>query len=865
MAEYSGQMQNCLVIRLLCVFAFCVCIAGILISITHADGPEDNITNNTSNLSAEWVVDFTASPFEGYPPLCVQFTVSGPNGEYVWDFGDGTTSYAMNPVHCYKQKGSYWVKLKYSYGTIAGEVSKPDCVKVGDPEIYVDYFAEPSSGPAPLTTQFSIIGNPTNIIWHFGDGSDDSTDQNPRHQFREPGNYSPTLTYCIAGFCNKISKFNYIEVVPGDKVDFLAERQNGTAPICTRFIVYGEADSFQWDFGDGGRSYEKSPVHCYPEPGLYTVSMTYTIDGAPYTITKNRYLKYVPAGTPDFTATPVEGIAPLCVAYSIINPTQSWEFNFGDNSTATSAQATHCYGTSGNYFPSLTYCSNNLCDTVEGKEPILVHQPRILIAQGTALNEYKFSTDAPEGLKYSWDFGDGTRAEGPSPSHRFDMEGTYRVSLVITGTCGCNAIAVKELKIKPKEKLDFTATPLAGCAPHCVQFNEKSPEIPLTRLWDFGDGETSTEKNPFHCFRFPGPYTVSLTDTFPNGTQQEVKENYITAHAVPKPSFTMFPPHGDAPLTVKFTDTTIDYAEKRYWNFGDGTSDSGKIVEHRFDEPGNYNVTLTVWGAGDCFGTKSQTVHVLKKEASPYDFSGLPRRGLAPLCTSYKVTGQIQQSELDFGDGQKTNERNPFHCYETAGIYSPALQACDSVTGCEDIRKPAYIVAVSPYYLNITLLRGWNLVSVPVTLEPGFDTMDILSGVDTAGHSIFTWNSTSAAWMRSARSDPISPLSAFFVYSPDMVQVPIRISGEGPEYNLTRDLEEGWNLVSFADIMMVSADEAFRSIEEFWSYIIGYDAEKQRFSAPITNGVESRDVSLDPRQGYWIFMNSSAQMVGKQL
>jgi PKD repeat protein len=211
---------------------------------------------------------------------------------------------------------------------------------------------------------------------------------------------SPTLTYCIAGSCNKISKFNYIEVAPGNKVDFLAERQNGTAPICTRFIVYGEADSFQWDFGDGSVSYEKSPVHCYPEPGLYTVSMTYTIDGAPYTITKNRYLKYVPAGTPDFTATPVEGIAPLCVAYSVINPTQSWEFNFGDNSTATSAQATHCYGTSGNYFPSLTYCSNNLCDTVEGKEPILVHQPRILIAQGSALNEYKFSTDAPEGLKY---------------------------------------------------------------------------------------------------------------------------------------------------------------------------------------------------------------------------------------------------------------------------------------------------------------------------------------------------------------------------------------------------------------------------------------------------------------------------------
>jgi len=857
----SSALLRFAVTVLLCLLAFgipTVCLAG-------SGEAGENITNNSSNVSAEWVVDFTASPFEGYPPLCVKFTVSGPNGEYVWDFGDGTTSTVMNPVHCYRQKGSYWVKLKYYYGTIAGEVAKPDFVQVHNPDLYVDYSAEPAVGPAPLTTQFTVVGSPTNIIWHFGDGSDDTTELNPRHQFTRPGNYSPTLTYCLDGSCDKISKFNYIEVGEGVTVDFLAERQNGTAPVCTRFVVYGEADSFKWDFGDGAVSYEKSPVHCYPEPGLYSVSMTYTIDGAPYTITKNKYLQYVSAYTPDFTASPVEGIAPLCVAYSIINPSQSWEFNFGDNSSATGAQATHCYGISDTYFPSLTYCSNNLCDTVEGKEPIIVHQARILIAAGKTPNEYTFSTDAPEGLKYSWNFGDGTGAEGPVATHRFDIEGTFRVSLVVNGICGCNAITTKEVKVKPKGKLDFTATPVAGCAPHCVQFNEQSPEIPLSRLWEFGDGDTSDEKNPFHCFQFPGPYTISLTDTFPNGTQKELKEDFITAYAVPKPSFTMFPPHGDAPLTVKFTDTTMDYAEKRHWEFGDKTFGTDKSADHRYDEPGDYNVTLTVWGAGDCYGTRSQTVHVLKKEDSPYDFSGLPRRGLAPLSTSYKITGLIQQSELNFGDGQKTSERNPFHCYENAGIYSPMLHACDSVAGCEDIKKPSYVVAVSPYYLNITLLQGWNLVSVPVTLEPGYDTMDILSGVHTAGHSVFSWNSSADSWIRVNRADPVSPLSAFFVYSPDTVQVPLRISQEGPEYNLTRTLDSGWNLVSFADIMTGSADEAFQSVREFWSYALGYDAQSQRYTPPVTKGIDSAGISLDPRQGYWIFMNASAQMIGKQL
>ncbi|PWR75169.1 PKD domain-containing protein [Methanospirillum stamsii] len=835
------------------------------VCLAESDEDETNLTNNTTNLSAEWVVDFTASPFEGYPPLCVQFTVSGPKGEYSWDFGDGATSNVMNPVHCYRQKGIYWVKLKYYYGTIAGEVSKPDCIKVLDPELFVDFSASPTNGSAPLTTQFSITGNPTNIIWHFGDGSDDVTEMNPRHQFVYPGNYSPTLTYCLAGSCDKISKFNYIEVEQGNDIDFIAERTNGTAPVCTRFVVTGEADDFKWDFGDGGESYEESPVHCYADSGAYTVSMTYTRDGAPYTITKNRYLVYTPKIIPEFSVTPLEGIAPLCVTYGITNPTQSWTFNFGDNSTGTGASATHCFGTSGTYFPSLTYCSNDFCDTIEYPSPVMVHQPRILVAAGSTPNEYSFSTDAPEGLKYSWVFGDGSGAEGAAVKHTYSSEGTYQVSLVVNGVCGCNAITVKEITVKPKKKLDFTATPLSGCAPHCVQFNEQSPEIPLSRLWEFGDGDTSEDKNPFHCYQFPGPYTVTLTDVFTNQTEEVVKENYITAHAVPKPSFTAYPPSGYAPLTVHFTDTTLDYTEKRYWNFGDTVTDTEKIVDHRFDEPGEYNVTFTVWGAGDCRGTKSQVIEVLKQEDISYDFSGLPVRGVAPLYTSYKLTGNMQQSELDFGDGQKTVERNPFHCYDTAGIYSPSLHACESDTGCEDIKKPAYVVAVSPNYLNMTLIPGWNLVSVPVTLEQGYDIMEILSGVNTAGHSVFTWNSTSGSWARVGRDYPLSPLSAFFMYVPEMVTVPLVISQEGPQQNLTRTLDTGWNLVSFADVMTVSADEAFRSVEEFWSYAIGYDAVKQRYLAPVTKGVDSVGSEMDPTKGYWLFMNASVQMIGKKL
>lgn len=831
------------------------------------DEPElnESTVNNTTNVSAEWTVDFTASPFEGYPPLCVQFNVAGPNGEYAWDFGNNVKSNVMNPVHCYRERGSYWVKLKYWYGTIAGEVSKPDFIKVLDPAMYVDFTADPPTGEAPLTTRFSIIGNPTHIRWNFGDGSDGSSDTSPVHQYADPGNYTPTLTYCLAGACDKLSKFNYIEVKEGNPVDFIAERESGVAPVCTRFVITGDVDYCSWDFGDGGVSYKKDPVHCYSDPGLYTVSLTYSIEGAHYTITKNQYLRYVARDRPDFTFTPNEGMAPLCVEYAIVNPSQSWKFHFGDNSSATGAQTKYCYGKNGTYFPSLEYCTNNLCDVVESPVPIRVYQPRIIAAPGDQAGEMTFTTDAPPGLSYSWDFGDGLGATGATVTHRYDSAGTYRVSLVVSSLCGCNSVTTREVTVQPKGKLDFSGTPVSGCAKHCVQFSEQSPEIPLSRLWEFGDGDTSEEKNPFHCYLFPGKYTVSLKNQYTDREEHEMKEDYVTVHAVPKASFSMFPSSGYAPLTVRLTDATFDAALKRYWDFGDGSYSSDKTVDHRFIEPGDYNVTLMVWGDGECRGEAAQTVHVMKQEETPYDLTGLPRRGVAPLCVSYQVTGQIQQATVNFGDGTSSHERNPFYCYDTAGIYSPSLTACDADQGCEEISKPDFIVASSPQFLNLTLLSGWNLVSVPVTLETGADTMELFMGVDTAGHSIYAWDNSAGSWIRMGKDDRITPLSAFWVYTRDPMQIPLRMAMDSPAENPSVPLNPGWNLVSFGDIMIVSADEAFRSVQEFWSYTIGYDAMRQRYAAPVTKGFDSAQAEMDPRQGYWLFMNSSAVLVGKKL
>jgi len=82
-----------------------------------------------------------------------------------------------------------------------------------------------------------------------------------------------------------------------------------------------------------------------------------------------------------------------------------------------------------------------------------------------------------------------------------------------------------------KPAADFTATPRSGVAPLEVAFTDRSTNTPTSWSWNFGDGETSTTKNPLHTYTDAGNYTVKLTATNSKGSDTEEKPNYITVRA----------------------------------------------------------------------------------------------------------------------------------------------------------------------------------------------------------------------------------------------------------------------------------------------------------------------------------------------
>lgn len=75
---------------------------------------------------------------------------------------------------------------------------------------------------------------------------------------------------------------------------------------------------------------------------------------------------------------------------------------------------------------------------------------------------------------------------------------------------------------------DFSANKTNVAINETVSFSDESSFAPTSWAWDFGDGTTSTEQNPTHSYAEVGTYTVQLTVENENGSDTEIKENYIT-------------------------------------------------------------------------------------------------------------------------------------------------------------------------------------------------------------------------------------------------------------------------------------------------------------------------------------------------
>jgi PKD repeat protein len=131
-----------------------------------------------------------------------------------------------------------------------------------------------------------------------------------------------------------------------------------------------------------------------------------------------------------------------------------------------------------------------------------------------------------------------------------------------------------------------------------VIFTDTSTGNNTTWLWGFGDGTTSTERNPIHPYSARGAYTVTLTVSGADGTDAYALPNAVRIYQQAQANFAANPVSGPAPLQVTFNDQSTGDINTWSWGFGDGNNSFTQNPVHTYEKAGTYPVALTVAGLG---------------------------------------------------------------------------------------------------------------------------------------------------------------------------------------------------------------------------------------------------------------------------
>jgi PKD repeat protein len=204
---------------------------------------------------------------------------------------------------------------------------------------------------------------------------------------------------------------------------------------------------------------------------------------------------------------------------------------------------------------------------------------------------------------YEWDFNnDGTYdSSGKIVTTTFSTKGIHTVKLRVTDSLGVHAYDTTTVEILNKDPVAaFTYSPSSPKTSDEVEFIDTSTDPDGTIAsweWDFGDGGTSTKKNPTHEFLDDGKYNVVLTVTDNDGGQDSETIKITVKNRKPVADFSCTPSDPTTVDTVEFSDSSSDEdgtIEGWEWDFGDGYTSDIENPTHKYSEAGDYSVELTV-------------------------------------------------------------------------------------------------------------------------------------------------------------------------------------------------------------------------------------------------------------------------------
>ena len=232
----------------------------------------------------------------------------------------------------------------------------------------------------------------------------------------------------------------------------------------------------------------------------------------------------------------------------------------------------------------------------------------------------------------------------------------------------------------PQVSADFTTfSANTGCGSLVVEFQDLSIGSPDTWLWDFGNGNSSTLKNPTAIYASSGVYDVTLTASNSASNDTKFATGLIKVYESPNSELiSISPTNGCLPLVIDFEDFsfTNNAIVDWQWDFGDGGASALKNPVYEYNNDGNFSVSLLVTDVNGCqsLATEINFIDVYKVPTATF-IADIPFSCNSTELVSFTNNPQSSVNyNWNFGDGNTSTLSNPSHNY-AAGIYTVKLIA----------------------------------------------------------------------------------------------------------------------------------------------------------------------------------------------
>lgn len=711
----------------------------LLIAVS-TDGCNDTSTEVISvnpDLKADFTIQYATacSPYHA-----VINNISTGAETYDWDFGNGSASMSPGPVFNEVYDNLTTLPVSYDIRLIAANNSGcSDTIHkiiTVNPSVFAGIASSDTSGCSPLQVGFTNLSNGAAYFeWIFADGTT-ANDTNPSHIFNNSGSadtiYHVNLISSSAWFCTDTASVS-ITVHPVAGANFYFEENFGCSPF--NLVIHNTSQgavNYYWDFGNGDTSASNANTINQVYTNTADTQLTFLItlrvensNGCNDSLAKP--VTVSPPVNASFMADVLTGCNPVTVAFTNQSTgAVSSQWIYGDGGTSNLQEQIHVF--TNNNMNDTTYqvvliaTSGYSCtDTAEGTITVFPYVKADFTTDyisGCTPFQIDFTNTSAGAGSYHWDFGDGTVSDSATQviNHTYinntNLQDTFLVSLHVENSNGCRDSITRTILVSPAVTSSFYASPVTGCNPLTVAFQNNSTGASLYE-WTYGDGGSSFLFDSTHVFTnlsvSDTTYEVSLISVSLHGCS-DTSIVPVTVYSKLEADFSFEYSSGCTPFNVQVQNTATG-ASSYNWDFGDGTTDtsSGPSIFHSYSNqsaiPLAYSIRLIVENPHQCYDTLQRDIVVFPPVVA--DFTASPVSGCNPLTVDFSnLSLHATDINWEYGDGGSSGILNPVHTF--------------SNTSTEDTVFSTLMIAVSQYNCRDTALMDitvFSNINADFTLE----------------------------------------------------------------------------------------------------------------------------------------------------